>query len=37
MELHVRRPLSRIEQKQFEKLMAAAKAILEDSEGEGAS
>ena len=37
MELHVRRPLSRIEQRQFEKLMAAAKAILADSEGEGSS
>jgi DNA-binding transcriptional MerR regulator len=30
MELHIRRPLSRIEQKQFEKLMAAAREILAD-------
>lgn len=37
MELNVRRPLSRIEQKQFEKLMAAARAILADSEGEESS
>jgi hypothetical protein len=33
MELHIRRPLSRIEQKTFEKLMAAAREIL-DTEGE---
>jgi DNA-binding transcriptional MerR regulator len=34
MELHIRRPLSRVEQKQFEKVMAAAKAILAETEGE---
>jgi DNA-binding transcriptional MerR regulator len=34
MELHVRRPLSRIEQKQLEKLMAAARTIFGDEEGE---
>lgn len=34
MELHIRRPLSRVEQKQFEKLMAAARKIFDDSEGE---
>ena len=34
MELHVRRPMSRIEQKQLEKLMAAARTILGDDEGE---
>jgi DNA-binding transcriptional MerR regulator len=34
MELHVRRPLSRIEQKQLEKLIAAARTILGDEEGE---
>jgi DNA-binding transcriptional MerR regulator len=34
MELHVRRPLSRLEQKQLEKLMAAARTILGDEEGE---
>jgi DNA-binding transcriptional MerR regulator len=32
MELHVRRPLSRIEQKQLEKLMAAARTILGEQE-----
>lgn len=35
VELHVRRPLSRIDQKQFEKLMAAARGIFENKEGEG--
>ena len=35
MELHIRRPLSRTEQRQFEKLMAAARAILDAPEGEG--
>ena len=35
MELHIRRPLSRIEQRQFEKLMAAARNIFDESEGEG--
>lgn len=35
MELHVRRPLSRLEQKQFEKLMAAARTILGEQEGDG--
>jgi len=34
MELHIRRPLSRIEQKQFEKLMTAAREVFEDNEGE---
>ena len=34
MELHIRRPLSRVEQKQFERLMAAAREILDDTEGE---
>lgn len=34
MELHIRRPLSRIEQKQFERLMAAAREILDESERE---
>jgi hypothetical protein len=34
MELHIRRPLSRIEQKQFEKLMAAAREVFDDNEGE---
>jgi DNA-binding transcriptional MerR regulator len=34
MELHVRRPLSRVEQRQLDKLMAAARAILTDTEGE---
>ena len=34
MELHVRRPLSRLEQKQLEKLMAAARTIFADTEGE---
>lgn len=33
MELHIRRPLSRIEQKQFEKLMVAAREIFDDNEG----
>ena len=35
VELHVRRPLSRIDQKQFEKLMAAARGIFDNPEGEG--
>lgn len=35
MELHIRRPLSRVEQRQLEKLMAAARAIFNESEGEG--
>ena len=34
MELHIRRPLSRIEQKQFEKLMAAAREVFDDNERE---
>ena len=34
MELHIRRPLSRIEQKQFEKLMAAARDVFDEKEGE---
>ena len=34
MELHIRRPLSRIEQKQFEKLMAAARDVFDETEGE---
>jgi len=34
MELHVRRPLSRLEQRHLEKLMAAARKIFDDSEGE---
>ena len=34
MELHIRRPLSRIEQKQFEKLMAAAREIIDDQKRE---
>ncbi len=34
MELHVRRPLSRIEQRQLEQLMAAARRIFSDAEGE---
>ena len=37
MELHIRRPLSRVEQRQFEKLMAAARQIFDDSEGEAQS
>jgi DNA-binding transcriptional MerR regulator len=35
MELHIRRPLSRVEQRQFERLMAAARKILADTEGDG--
>ncbi len=35
IELHVRRPLSRVEQRQLEKLMMAARKIFEDIEGEG--
>jgi DNA-binding transcriptional MerR regulator len=35
MELHVRRPLSRTEQRQLEKLMAAARNIFDDPDGEG--
>jgi hypothetical protein len=34
MELHIRRPLSRIEQRQFERLMSAARKIFEASEEE---
>ena len=34
MELHVRRPLTRVEQRQLDKLMAAARTILTDTEGE---
>jgi DNA-binding transcriptional MerR regulator len=34
MELHVRRPLSRVEQRQLDKLMAAARTILTGREGE---
>lgn len=34
MELHVRRPLSRLEQRHLEKLMAAARKIFDESEGE---
>ena len=34
MELHIRRPLSRVEQKQFEKLMAAARTVFSETEGE---
>lgn len=35
MELHIRRPLSRTEQRQLEKLMAAARNIFDDPDGEG--
>ena len=35
IELHVRRPLSRVEQRQLEKLMMAARKIFDDTEGEG--
>jgi len=31
----VRRPLSRVEQRQLEKLMMAARKIFDDTEGEG--
>jgi DNA-binding transcriptional MerR regulator len=34
MELHVRRPLTRVEQRQLDRLMAAARTILTDKEGE---
>jgi DNA-binding transcriptional MerR regulator len=34
IELSVRRPMSRVEQRQFEKLMAAARKIFSDTEGE---
>jgi DNA-binding transcriptional MerR regulator len=34
IELHVRRPMSRVEQRQFEKLMAAARTIFSETEGE---
>ena len=34
MELHVRRPLTRVEQRQLDKLMAAARTILTDKERE---
>ena len=34
MELHVRRPLSRVEQRRLDKLMAAARTILTDREGD---
>jgi len=34
MELHVRRPLSRVEQRKLDKLMAAARTILTDREGD---
>jgi len=34
MELHVRRPLTRVEQRQLDKLIAAARTILTDREGE---
>ena len=34
MELHVRRPLSRLEQRYLDKLMAAARKIFDESEGE---
>jgi DNA-binding transcriptional MerR regulator len=34
IELHVRRPLSRVEQRQLEKLMMAARTIFNDIEGE---
>ena len=34
MELHVRRPLSRLEQRHLDKLMAAARKIFDESEGE---
>ena len=35
MELHVRRPLSRTEQRQLEKLMSAARNIFDETDGEG--
>ena len=35
MEVHIRRPLSRIEQRQFEKLLAAARKIFDEPEGQG--
>lgn len=35
IEVHVRRPMTRVEQRQFEKLMAAARTIFSDTEGEG--
>jgi DNA-binding transcriptional MerR regulator len=34
IELHVRRPMSRVEQRQFEKLMAAARTVFSETEGE---
>ncbi len=34
MELHIRRPLSRLEQRHLEMLMAAARKIFDESEGE---
>jgi DNA-binding transcriptional MerR regulator len=34
LELHVRRPMTRVEQRQFEKLMAAARTIFSESERE---
>lgn len=35
MELHVRRPLARSDQRQLERLMAAARNIFDDPDGEG--
>jgi DNA-binding transcriptional MerR regulator len=34
LELHVRRPMSRVEQRRFDKLIAAARKIVVDAEGE---
>jgi DNA-binding transcriptional MerR regulator len=34
LELHVRRPMSRVEQRRFDKLIAAARKIVGDAEGE---
>jgi DNA-binding transcriptional MerR regulator len=35
IEVHIRRPMTRVEQRQFERLMAAARKIFADIEGEG--
>lgn len=35
IEVHARRPMTRVEQRQFEKLMAEARRIFADTEGEG--